>query len=605
MNKGRSSFSKFICKQTAGIFFLFITIAILLLQVMRIEAISLQRQDPSEMTLEQQNDLLSFYQSVYDQVYAENLDYFNSMAASGDTTTENTYYTFQYVLAPTLSIFEATGEAKYLEQALTWAETMVSKAVIIDVNGDRNWSGPWQSPHTDTPISYLLNDLQGSTELARLARIILTDPNLKIQYGDRAQAIYAFVRDEIVEKNLWVRGGTQWFINVACVVEEGKPTNDKVVLLLRILRDLYLVDANPKYSDLVQQLAECFKGRFTSYQGGIIWDLGIGYDGNPSEDTSHANRHPWAVVDLYQADVVFTREYVDGLANLLLGVIWNGSLDDPMFTNFIDGSNDEVFGREPWNNGLIYAGWVMLGQYNQEVQGVCDAVLDAILAGKNNPSLSYNRTIYGKLSLAGHLARNLMFADWQPSPIFEDVPVDHWAYDAIEALYQAGYISGCNLEPLRFCPEDIMTRAESAVFVERGIHGADYLPVQPQDFLFADVPLNEWYAKWSHGLWEDGYTAGCGTDPLIYCPLQQHTRAEGAVFFLRMLNGADYEPPEAQGLFVDVDPASWEAKWVEAAFRESIMDPCNLEAMHFCPGDPLTRAMAATIMVKAKGIPLP
>jgi hypothetical protein len=605
MNKGRSSFSRFMWKYTAGIFILFMTIAILLLQVMRIEALSPQWQDPLEMAMEQQSDLLSFYQNAYDQVYAENLDYFNSMAASGDTTIENTYYTFQYVLAPTLSMFEATGEAKYLEQALTWAETMVSKAIIIDVNGNRNWSGPWQSPHTDTPISYLLNDLQGSTELARLVRIVLTDPNLKNQYGDRAQVIYAFVRDEIVEKNLWVRGGMSWFINVACVVEEGKPTNDKVVLLLRILSDLLQVDANPKYGDLAQQLAECFKGRFTSYQGGMIWDLGIGYDGNPSEDTSHANRHPWAVIELYQADLVFTREYVDGLANLLLGVIWNGSLDDPMFTNFIDGSNDEVFGREPWNNGLIYAGWVMLGQFNQEVQEVCDAVLDAILAGKNNPSLSYNRTIYGKLSLAGHLARNLVFADWQSEPTFADVPVDHWAHDAIEVLYKNGYITGCSTDPLLYCPEDIMTRAESAVFVERGIHGADYMPVQPQDSLFADVPLGEWYAKWSHGLWEDGYTSGCGTNPLIYCPLQQHTRAEGAVFFLRMLNGAEFEPPEAQRLFVDVDPVAWEAKWVEAAYLEGIMEPCDLEAMRFCPDEPLRRAAAASIMVKAKRITLP
>jgi hypothetical protein len=35
------------------------------------------------------------------------------------------------------------------------------------------------------------------------------------------------------------------------------------------------------------------------------------------------------------------------------------------------------------------------------------------------------------------------------------------------------------------------------------------------------------------------------------------------------------------------------------------LDPCDLDAMRFCPGDPLTRAMAATIMIKAKGITLP
>jgi len=53
-----------------------------------------------------------------------------------------------------------------------------------------------------------------------------------------------------------------------------------------------------------------------------------------------------------------------------------------------------------------------------------------------------------------------------PKPAFVDVPFDYWAYDEIEALYQEGYVAGCSTEPLMYCPEQIMTRAESAVFVE-------------------------------------------------------------------------------------------------------------------------------------------
>jgi hypothetical protein len=60
--------------------------------------------------------------------------------------------------------------------------------------------------------------------------------------------------------------------------------------------------------------------------------------------------------------------------------------------------------------------------------------------------------------------------------------------------------------------------------------------------LQSDVPLWEWFAKWANGLWEDGYTAGCGTNPLMCCPQQEHTRVEGTVFFLRMMHGADYGP---------------------------------------------------------------
>jgi len=188
-------------------------------------------------------------------------------------------------------------------------------------------------------------------------------------------------------------------------------------------------------------------------------------------------------------------------------------------------------------------------------------------------------------------------------PTFADVPFDHWAHDYIEVLYQEGYVAGCSTEPLLYCPEQIMTRAESAVFVERGVHGTDYLPVQPTEQIFADVPLHEWFAKWSTALWEDGYTDGCGTNPLIYCPLQEHTRTEGCVFFLRMMHGVDYVPPDPEGMFVDVPLDWWGAKWVEAAYNAGLIPACETDPeLMFCPDDPLDRAMGAYMMVQAKGL---
>ena len=150
---------------------------------------------------------------------------------------------------------------------------------------------------------------------------------------------------------------------------------------------------------------------------------------------------------------------------------------------------------------------------------------------------------------------------------FADVPSSHPYHDPIEVLYQEGYTAGCSTSPLMYCPENTMSRAESAVFVERGIHGAEHTPLQPTEQIFADVPLWEWYAKWSTALWEDGYTGGCGTDPVFYWPLEGHTRAEACVFYLRMMYGAEYEPPAPQGYFADVvvfnpdnviDVAVWE-----------------------------------------------
>jgi hypothetical protein len=191
-------------------------------------------------------------------------------------------------------------------------------------------------------------------------------------------------------------------------------------------------------------------------------------------------------------------------------------------------------------------------------------------------------------------------------PTFEDVPLDHWAYAYIETLYQLGYIAGCSTSPRLYCPEQIMTRAESAVFVERGIHNAEYMPPDPTQQIFDDVALSEWFAKWASQLWEDGYTSGCGTNPLIYCPLQEHTIAEGCVFYLRMMNGNDYEPSQASGIFADVPSTEWYARWVEAAYQAGILIPCQYEPeLRACPLDGLDRATGAYMMVQAKEIELP
>jgi parallel beta-helix repeat protein len=188
-------------------------------------------------------------------------------------------------------------------------------------------------------------------------------------------------------------------------------------------------------------------------------------------------------------------------------------------------------------------------------------------------------------------------------PTFTDVSFSHWAYDEIEALYQAGYVAGCSTSPMMFCPEASMTRAESAVFVVRGVHGAGYTPENPNENVFSDVALSEWYAKWANQLWEDGYTAGCGTNPLVYCPLQPHARTEGTVFFLRMLYGPSYTPPDPIGLFADVSPSFWGARWIEAAYNAGLIPACQTTPeLRFCPDDPLDRAMGAYMMFQAKGL---
>jgi len=158
-----------------------------------------------------------------------------------------------------------------------------------------------------------------------------------------------------------------------------------------------------------------------------------------------------------------------------------------------------------------------------------------------------------------------------------------------------------------YCPERTLSRAESSVFILRGAYGAIADPphAPPSQPTFEDVDSGYWGYGWIESLWRDGYTAGCSDTPPLYCPSRQHTRAEGSVFFLRIKNGVDYQPPPASGLFADADPDAWYAGWVEAAYLEGLLPPCSEgPPMRFCPEDPLDRAWAAYMMIQAKNLPM-
>jgi hypothetical protein len=189
-----------------------------------------------------------------------------------------------------------------------------------------------------------------------------------------------------------------------------------------------------------------------------------------------------------------------------------------------------------------------------------------------------------------------------PELLFIDVATGYWAQDFIERLYSAGITGGCAANPLRYCPEEIVSRAQMAVFLERGIHGSSYSPPAVGDSTgFSDVPLSYWSAGWIKQLADEGITGGCGADK--YCPENPVTRAQMAVFLLRAKYGASYTPP---GLgsgtgFGDVSASHWAAAWIKQLVIEGITAGCG--SGNYCPEQPVTRAQMAVFLVRTFGLP--
>ncbi len=178
---------------------------------------------------------------------------------------------------------------------------------------------------------------------------------------------------------------------------------------------------------------------------------------------------------------------------------------------------------------------------------------------------------------------------------FYDVPTNYWAWQWIDQLYGAGITGGCILEPLQYCPEDTVTRAQMAVFLLRGIHGASYIPTDASGIVFADVPSSYWASAWIEQLASEGVTSGCGDGN--YCPDDTVSRAQMAIFLLRAKHGSSYSPPAATGVFTDVPVGYWADAWIEQLAAEGITSGCG--AGIYCPDSPVTRAEMAVFLVRA------
>jgi hypothetical protein len=181
---------------------------------------------------------------------------------------------------------------------------------------------------------------------------------------------------------------------------------------------------------------------------------------------------------------------------------------------------------------------------------------------------------------------------------FSDVPITYWAWQYIESLYNAQVTGGCILNPLQYCPDTSVTRAQMAVFLEKGkAFPSSFTPpnVAPT---FTDT-VGHWAEDWIEALRNDGITGGCA--PGLYCPDDPVTRAQMAVFLLKAKHGPSYVPPNATGVFTDVPVGYWADKWIEQLAAEGITGGCAPGL--YCPEDPVTRAQMAVFLTATFNLP--
>ena len=110
---------------------------------------------------------------------------------------------------------------------------------------------------------------------------------------------------------------------------------------------------------------------------------------------------------------------------------------------------------------------------------------------------------------------------------FADVDEGLWWAPFVERLAALEVTAGCGVDPLRFCPDDPVTRAQMATFLTRAF---SLEPGPPAGF--EDVAGGV-HSGSIDALSALEVTAGCGVDPLRYCPDEPVSRGQMATFIAR------------------------------------------------------------------------
>jgi len=182
---------------------------------------------------------------------------------------------------------------------------------------------------------------------------------------------------------------------------------------------------------------------------------------------------------------------------------------------------------------------------------------------------------------------------------FDDVGATHWAAPAINAITDAGIMEGCGGS--FFCPYAFVTREELSVWLARVEHYSGGVVLPPATGHFLDVPAEVCKASWIQLLLNDGLTGGCDLDPPLFCPRKTVSRAEMAVFVVRLLHGVNFHPIECQGdVYADVKcaPDGWADDWIEQVHRDGLSGGCAVSPLRYCPLGAVNRAQAALFLVR-------
>ncbi|MDD5086391.1 MAG: right-handed parallel beta-helix repeat-containing protein, partial [Candidatus Nanoarchaeia archaeon] len=360
-------------------------------------------------TMNEINEMKKKFEAALDYYYTEDYHHY----IPGQFAYEDSSYYLDGFIAGFISIYEATQDDKYIDDALDNVEYLLSKMVDVDNDGYLELVGYEDSsfdhdndPSTAKMTSCLYHE-RGARQFAKLVRVIKNDKILNEKYGDRADYI-----KEMTLKNIVYHPSCDYRLNLNWGSVQHIVSHRAMILF-----EFYLADGNEEYLDYATARAQQMKNTmFPGPNDSWLWGSIKCVDLNPDtyvdsqgtnrcgpSDVSHGEDVVEFAIELYRAGIVFTRNDIEKLVNTFLYNVWNGNPTDPYYNDFIDGKKRSTYGYDPGKLGSrLDTGWIGLGAFNDKVQSVVEA---------GDSSKITNKYWLNFLAYYGEMAKNKVAKD--------------------------------------------------------------------------------------------------------------------------------------------------------------------------------------------------
>jgi IPT/TIG domain/S-layer homology domain len=201
--------------------------------------------------------------------------------------------------------------------------------------------------------------------------------------------------------------------------------------------------------------------------------------------------------------------------------------------------NDIVVTNTEGTTGTLEKGWVAdfldVPPAHQFYTFVTKLVTSAITVGIGGGLYGVDQaTLRQQMAVFLLKARyGICYVPPQCSGTFDDVPCPSTFANWIEELADQGITGGCGGD--NYCPQNPVRRDQMAVFLLKTKYGSAYTPPACTG-VFDDVACGSPFAPWIEQLAEEQITSGCSITPPLYCPGNNNTRGQMAVFIQKTFN---------------------------------------------------------------------